>query len=159
MKSPDPRDPRFRLYRGVSLGLYLVVAVGFSSLIIFSVFRSVLSMTPSRPDAVGESLTEEQCLLEAQQLFGELEQQRKSQADEVDVTHSDQRFLKFRTQWLERKRAKEARCALSERDRARTAFALLERILDLYTTASVQFSGAVGPAVDELKNQFRGSAP
>ena len=50
-RSADPKDPQFRPYRAVSLGVYLVFTIGFSCLIIFSVYRSVLQMTPDRPPA------------------------------------------------------------------------------------------------------------
>lgn len=145
----DPKDPRFRPYRAVSLGIYLVVTIGFSCLIIFSVYRSVLNMTPDRPP-VGELRTEDACLGDARALFAELELQRQ-QAVGQSVRSSDQRFLKFRVDWLRRKRVSEASCGLENRDRVRNAFSLLERALDLYSTASVQFAGTAGPTVDELK--------
>jgi hypothetical protein len=145
----DPKDPRFRPFRAVSLGIYLVVTIGFSCLIIFSVYRSVLSMTPERPP-VGELRSEEACLADARSLFAELEQQRQ-QAVTQAVARSDQRFLKFRVEWLTRKRGFEASCGLENRDQVRKAFSLLERALDLYSTASVQFAGTAGPTLDELK--------
>jgi hypothetical protein len=151
--APDPRDPRFRPYRAVTLGIYLVVTVTFSLLIIFSVYRSVLRMTPDTLPP-GELQTEELCLRDARGLFDELEQQRKLQGDQADVVRSDQRFLQFRVEWLQRKRAIESRCGLDNRARSKAAFASLEKMLDLYTTVSVQFSGAVGPTVDEFKKQL-----
>lgn len=153
MSTDDPKDPRFGPYRAVALGIYLVVTVGFSSLIIFSVYRSVLRMTPDRPPAA-ELLSEDQCLRGLRGLFDELEGERKGQGNQPDVVHSDQRFLQFRVEWLKRKRTLESRCGLESRDRARAAFASLDRIVDLYTTASVQFSGAVGPTVDAFKKQL-----
>lgn len=148
----DPRDPRFRSFRAVSLGVYLVVTIGFSVLIIFSVYRSVLRMTPEHlPPA--ELQSEADCLKGARGLFGELELQRQKQGEEADVRHSDQRFLQFRVEWLKRKRALESHCALESRENVRAAFTSLDRVLDLYTTASVQFSGAVGPTVDDFKKR------
>ena len=147
----DPKDPRFRAYRAVSLGVYLVFTITFSCLIIFSVYRSVLRMTPERPNVGGEVLSEAECLRGANQLFTELEAQRKTQGDQADVRHSDQRFLEFRVEWLTRKVALEAKCALENREKVKDAFSSLDRVLDLYTTASVQFSGAVGPSVDSFK--------
>jgi len=149
----DPRDPRFRPYRALTLGVYLVITVGFSCLIIFSVYRSVLQMTPDRPPAA-ELRSEEECLRDARQLFVELEQERKAQGDQAVVVRSDQRFLHFRVEWLTRKRAVESHCALDSRERCKAAFGSLDRMLDLYTTASVQFSGAVGPTVDAFKKQL-----
>lgn len=156
MTAPHPRDPRFRPYRAVTLGVYLAFTIGFSCLIIFSVYRSVLRMTPDRPP-VGELQSEEACLRDARGLFTELEQVRKAQGDQAKVVGSDQRFLQFRVEWLTRKRALESHCALESRGRSRAAFASLDRMLDLYTTASVQFSGAVGPTVDAFKQQLDSS--
>ena len=145
----DPKDPRFRPFRGAAWAVYLVVACGFSSLIIFSVFKSVLSMTPEAPAFVGTPLDEGQCLGEARALFAELEARRKGLAESSEIAHADQAFLSFRVEWLTRKRATEARCVASPR--AVAAFASLDRVVDLYTTASVQFAGGVGPATDEFK--------
>ena len=78
----------------------------------------------------------------------------KGQGDQADVVHSDQRFLQFRVEWLKRKGTLESRCGLESRDRARAAFGSLDRIVDLYTTASVQFSGAVGPTIDAFKKEL-----
>lgn len=150
--SDDPKDPRFRPYRGLAWAVYLTVAVGFSSLIIYSVFKSVLTMTPDAPTSVGSPLDEAQCLARAKTLFDELEVHRKSLADAPDTSRADQAFLDFRLDWLKRKRDTEARCGLDARPRAQKAFASLERVLDLYTTASVQFAGGVGPAIDEFKS-------
>lgn len=147
----DPKDPKYRPFRAVTLGVYLVLTIVFCGLIIFSVYRSVLRMTPERPNVGGEVKTEAECLRGASGLFTELEAQRKVQGDQADVAHSDQRFLEFRVEWLTRKRALEARCALDHRDNVKAAFDSLDRVLDLYTTASVQFSGAVGPTVDAFK--------
>lgn len=154
----DPKDPKFRTFRAVSLGVYLVVTVFFSLLIIFSVYRSVLRMTPDRLP-VGQTQPEADCLRDARLLFGELETQRKLQGDQPDVAHSDQRFLQFRVEWLTRKRALESRCGLESRKGVKKAFDSLDRVLDLYTTASTQFSGGVGPALDDFKKQVEPVTP
>ena len=148
----DPRDPKYRPYRAISLGIYLTVTIVFSILIIFSVYRSVLRMTPELPPP-GDIQSEAACLRDVKQLFVELEAQRKVQGDQPDVAHSDQRFLQYRVEWLTRKRALESRCALDNRQAVKKAFDSLDRVLDLYTTASTQFSGSVGPAVDDFKKQ------
>jgi hypothetical protein len=149
--SDDPKDPRYRPYRGVAWVAYLIFAVGFSSLIIFSVFKSVLSMTPEPPAYAGAPLDEAQCLNEARNLFTELEARRKGLGDSKEIVKSDQAFLDFRLEWLTRKRSVEARCGLDSRPRTKAAYDSLDRVMDLYTTASVQFAGAVGPATDEFK--------
>ncbi len=153
--SSDPKEPRLRPFRGAAWALYLTFAVGFSGLIIFSVFKSVLKMTPGHPETA-QVVSEAECLRDARGLFVELEQYRKDYASAPDVTHADARFLKFRVSWLERERALEARCAVESRPSLKAAFASLERVMDLYTTSSVQFSGGVGPAVDELKQRLDG---
>lgn len=154
--SDNPKDPRFRPYRGLAWAGYLVFAVGFSSLIIFSVFKSVLSMTPDAPAFAGSSLDEAQCMGEARNLFTELESRRKGLGDSKEIVKSDQAFLDFRLDWLTRKRAIEARCGLGSRPRVKATYDSLDRVMDLYTTASVQFAGAVGPATDELKTLLDG---
>ncbi len=153
--APDPKDPQFRSFRGGAWVLYLTFAVGFSTLIIVSVFKSVLAMSPEQPTTTQVS-SEAECLRDGRSLFLELEQYRKDYTNGSDVAHADQRFLKFRVSWLQQKRAFEARCAVESRPAVKAAFSSLERVLDLYTTSSVQFSGGVGPAVDELKQQLDG---
>jgi hypothetical protein len=150
--SDDPKEPRYRPYRGLAWAGYLVFAVGFSSLIVFSVFKSVLAMTPEPPAYAGAPLDEIQCFNEAKNLFNELESHRKGLADSKEIVKSDQAFLEFRLEWLTRKRSVEARCGLDSRPRTKAAYDSLDRVMDLYTTASVQFAGAVGPATDEFKN-------
>ncbi len=154
MSQIDPRDPRFKVARRVTLGLYLTFACGFSSLIIYSVFKSVIEMSPGQPPPAGTPLAESECITGARELFGELDRRRQLAATGSDVAHADQSFLEFRVQWLERKRALEARCGLDSRESLRETFATLQKVLDLYTTSSVQFAGGVGPAVDELKSQL-----
>ncbi len=153
MSTVDPRDPRFRSARRVVLGLYLAFAVLFSCLVIFSVFKSVLAMSPSRPAATGQ-LSEVECTTGARRLFYELDHRRQQAAQGKDVAHADQGFLEFRIEWLTRMRALEAQCGLEARPSLRATFGALERVLDLYTTSSVQFAGGVGPAVDELKSRL-----
>lgn len=157
MSAPPPKDPRFRPFRAVSWAVYLVVAVGFSSLIIYSVFRSVLNMTPSRPPSGGPLLAEAECVTRARALFDELERERRALTEVAPTRQADQRFLKFRVDWHTRQQQLESQCAAGERPRLKRAFATLDRLLDLYTTATVQFSGAVGPAVDELRRQLDGA--
>lgn len=153
--APDPKDPRFRSFRGAAWALYLTFAVGFSGLIIYSVFKSVLEMSPERPPS-SEVISEGECLREARGLFNELEYYRKEATASPDIAHADQRFLKVRVSWLKRKRELEARCGLESRAGLKATFASLERVLDLYTTGTVQFASGVGPAVDELKRQLEG---
>jgi hypothetical protein len=153
MSQIDPKDPRFKVARRVTLGLYLTFACGFSCLIIYSVFKSVIEMSPQQR-AASATLTESECIGGARELFGELDRRRQLAATGPDVAHADQSFLEFRVKWLERKRALEASCSLDTRPSLKDTFVTLEKVLNLYTTNSVQFAGGVGPSVDELKSQL-----
>lgn len=151
--SDDPKDPRFRAYRAAALGVYLVIACVFSVLIIYSVFKSVLGMTPDRVEFVGTAMGEDECLRQARSFFEQLEQQRK-EITTLDTVRGDDRFLQFRIDWLTRKRRIEAQCAVDSREKLKTVYGSLEHLMDLYTTDSVQFSSAIGPAVETLKSQL-----
>lgn len=157
MSAPgDPKDLRFRPFRAAAWAVYLVVSVGFSSLIIYSVFRSVLNMTPDAPRGGAQVLAEDACAREVRALFLELEGRRQQLAQGGDARTADQRFIAFRLEWLRREKELEARCVVDGAGRQRLArlFATMERVLDLYTTATVQFSGGVGPAIDDLRAQL-----
>lgn len=152
----DPKDPRFRPFRTAAWAVYLVVAVGFSSLIIYSVFSSVFRMTPGRPTGITDIMTEKDCAIEARALLADLDEHRKALFADKDTRTADQRFLPFRNDLLRRKKLLEARCAIDAKERAalRDMFATLDQVLDLYTTSTVQFAGGVGPALDSLKEQL-----
>jgi hypothetical protein len=152
MSPTDPKDPRFRPFRAASWAIYLVVAVGFSGLIIFSVFKSVIAMTPDRPEPAGQALSAAECVGQARGLLERLETQRRA-FSEADATKADRRFLEFRTGWLAEKRVLESRCALGDPGRKKLAdvFGELERLLDHTTTSSVQFSGAVAPTLEAVR--------
>ncbi len=155
MTAPDPRDPRFQPFRALAWAFYLVVAVGFSSLIIYSVFKSVFEMTPDRQRPSPDVLSVTQCVNGAKAMFAELEQERTNHA-EGSATTADRRFLEFRIDWLSRKRRLEAECAIEAPDRAslKAAMVTLDHVLDLYTTSSVQFASGVGPSVERLRAEF-----
>ncbi|MEW6430964.1 MAG: hypothetical protein AB1730_05590 [Myxococcota bacterium] len=155
MSVPEPKDPRFRPFRTAAWGLYLVVAVGFSSLVVYSVFRSVVAMTPKRPAASGQALPVPECVAQARALLDRLDAQRRDFSQPA-ATRADQRFLGFRDGWLKDKRALEARCGLEDpgREKLTEAFDELERLLDLYTTSSVQYAGAVAPTLESLRERL-----
>jgi hypothetical protein len=155
MSDAPANDPRFRAFRGALWAVYLVVSVGFSLLIIFSVFKSVLSMTPERPPEGPDVLTVGQCVAGTRAMFEELDSARRAHS-EGEATSADRRFLDFRNDWLSRKRRLEAECALGrpERHELRELLASLDRVLDLYTTGSVQFASAVGPSVERFRAQL-----
>jgi hypothetical protein len=140
-----------------TLGLYLVFAVTFSALIIYSVIRSVLAMTPPQVQPGREVYTQGQCVAGARALFAELEAERRG-FSEGGGGSADHRFLEFRGDWLTRKRRLEAGCGLErpERRHIREVLESLEGLVDLYTTASVQFAGSLGPALDRVQGQLDG---
>lgn len=160
MTAPDPRDPRFRPFRTAAWAVYLTVAVGFSALIVYSVFKSVVSMTPDRPAAAGEALPVADCVRSLRGLADELDAQRHA-FSRADARQADQRFLEFRVGWLTRKRALEVQCATAAPGRAKLAGAFdeLERLMDLTTTSSVQFSGAIAPTLESFRERLGEAAP
>jgi hypothetical protein len=146
---------RYRPFRTAALAIYLVFAVTFSALIIYSVIASVLGMTPAHPGASPEVYTAAQCTAGARALLEELDQERRGFA-EGDPAWADHRFLEFRGDWLLRKRRLEAGCGLErpERQALRDALEEMEGLIDLYTTASVQFAGSLGPALKQVRGQL-----
>lgn len=151
MTSPPTSDPRFRPFRGASWALYLVVAIGYSSLVIYSVTKSVFEMSPGRPSSsttkpIGE------CVGRARASFETLETERRR----LGVDHAvdaDQRWLVFRTGWMRDVRQLEAECDLDDSSRVelKRTFDLLERVMDLATVQATQVSGQLGPALDEVR--------
>lgn len=133
-------------------GLYLALVAVFCLMVIVSVVRSVRAMTPEKRPEVSPPLTVRECLDQAQTLYGELEIARKKMGEGAARTAA-QRWSNFRIGWLERLRVLESQCAPSSRSRPGLApvFAELQKLVDLYTTHAVQYSGEVGPAVDRLK--------
>ncbi len=154
-----PSDQQLRPYRAVSWLAYLVMAVGFSSLVIFSVTKSVFSMTPARPGQV-EALTEAQCADRLRALFVELDTERKAMGD-TTARGADQRWLTFRNGWVGRSATLEAQCQLSDpaRQPLKRAFALLNEVMDLSTIQSAQFEAQMGPSLDELRAQLEALQP
>jgi hypothetical protein len=149
----NPRDPRFRPFRIAAYGLYLVVVCVFSALIIFSVVRSVVSMTPGRPPDAAMPLSERECLQGVELLWRRLEAERQGFSREQDARKVDDRWTRFRVEWLTELRQLEANCGTRSRNREALAevFERLEKVQDLYTTQSVQYSGESGPAIDKLR--------
>ncbi len=159
MNAKATSDRRFVRFRALSWAVYLVVAVGFSCLVIYSVFSSVFAMTPERPEThVGLRLEPRACLAEFRRLAEELNRSRIDVVREGNPRTADQRFLVFRTEWLQKKREIEARCAIEESDRSQLeeTSAALEHLLDLYTTGTIQFSSAIGPTVDKVNRLLEG---
>ena len=147
------RDPRFRSFRIAAYALYLVVVVGFCGLIIASVVRSVIAMTP-KPKPGGERvLSMQECIDRASALWQELDGQRQLLGQEVPARATDETWSRFRVRWLGELRDVQSLCALDSRARKplRRAFERLERLQDLYMTHAVQFAGEIGGTLDEFR--------
>lgn len=153
---PDPKEPRYRPFRAAAYGLHITASTLLSLWIIVNVSRSVAAMTPERQPPSLQVLSYRECLDAAQVLWGDLEAEREKLVRTQPASDVDQVWMRFRTAWLERLRAREAECALKSRDRAplQAVFQRLEQVLDLYTIHAVQYAGEVGGAVDTLQGAF-----
>jgi hypothetical protein len=147
--APQARNARYRPFRALALGAYLVVVVGFCSLVIISVVRSVLEMTPRRPPNASEHLSLKDCALRAQDLYDQLETRRQELSTVQPAAEASLRWTSFRVEWLNGLRQAEASC--SEQPLQREVFNRLETLENLYTTSAVQYSGEMGPAVDSFR--------
>jgi hypothetical protein len=155
----DPsKDPRFRPFRAAAYGVYIIVVAIFSVWIIINVSRSVMSMTPNKLPLAepAQVLSFRECLDGAQALWTDLESQREKLVRNVPARSVDQEWMRIRTDWLQRLRERESKCALSSRERTelRVVFLRLEEVQDLYTIHAVQYAGEVGGAVDALQAAF-----
>lgn len=157
MERDNPKDPRFRGYRIAMYAVYLTLVGTISLLVINSVVRSVIQMSPARPPAAEPTLTVRECLDSAERLFRDLEESRRRLTDQPHARTADDAWGQFRVQWLSRKREQEARCALESRSRrpVRDVYARLERVMDLYTIHATQYAGEIGFTVDALKDTLR----
>ena len=155
-KRKDPKDPRFRVFRGLAYGAYIAVVSVFCLLVIWSVSRSVAAMTPERLPQDPQALTFRECLDGAQGLWGELEREREALVRLSPARQVDREWMTFRTRWLTDLRALEARCAPGARGREPLGaiFKRLEQVVDLYTTHAVQYALEVGGHVDALQEAF-----
>lgn len=137
-------------------GLYLVVTVGFSSSLIYQVYKSTHAMTYGVKEHATTTITPRECVDGAEALFKELEAQREAMNDPPNVRAADQKWLENRGDWVERFRDLEAQCALDSQTRGalKDLFKKLEKVADLYTTHAVQYAGHVGPGADELATMF-----
>ncbi|HLL54868.1 MAG TPA: hypothetical protein VK447_15040 [Myxococcaceae bacterium] len=157
--APDksPLDPRLRPFRVAAYAFYLVVVSVFCLFIIFSVFRSVYAMSPSRKPSSAETLTVRECLDGAEALWRELDDHRRELSTRAPARRADQEWTGFRVGWLNRLRELESRCAVESQGRApiRVVFERLDGLMDLYTTHAVQFAGAVGGPVDAFRESLQ----
>ncbi len=147
--APKARNARYRPFRAVALGAYLVVVLVFSGLVIISVVRSVLEMTPRKPLNATERLGAKECAVRAQELYAQLETRRQDLSEVQPAAEASLRWTSFRVEWLNGLRQAEASC--SEDALRRDVFERLETLENLYTTSAVQYSGEMGPAVDSFR--------
>ncbi len=147
--APKVRNARYRPFRAVALGAYLLVVLTFSALVIFSVVRSVLQMTPHQPLHVPERLSAQECARRAQQLYEQLETRRQGLSAVQPAAEASLRWTSFRVAWVNELRQAQASCA--EDSPRRDVFQRLETLENLYTTSAVQYSGEMGPAVDAFR--------
>jgi hypothetical protein len=148
------RDPRYRRFRIAAYALYLAVVVGFCGMLIVSVVRSVIAMTPRVTSGGPRVLTVQECVDQASALWQELDTQRQQLSREVPAKTTDEKWSRFRVRWLGRLRETQSLCALDSRARRplRRAFESLEHLQDLYMTHAVQFAGEIGPTLDEFRS-------
>ncbi len=154
MATTPPTQAQLRPYRGAAWALYLVVAVGFSSLVIYSVTKSVFQMSPDRP-APATAKSVEVCAAGLTALYDTLEGERQK-LTAPRASEADRRWLTFRTGWMVRLRELEAECALeeSERSELKVAFTGLNKVMDLSTVEATQLAGQLGPALDTFRQQL-----
>lgn len=148
--APDPKDPTLRPFRGLAWGLYLLVAVGFSLMVTYSVTRSVWLMTPQRELPVDTVQLEPQlCRDLGRRLAGELEDRRRLMGGlDGSVAAFDARWAEFRLRWLKELRAAEVSCDVEREDRRalKRLFAKLEQLGDVYAIHGTQYASQVNPA-------------
>jgi hypothetical protein len=147
--APKARNARYRPFRALALGAYLVVVLTFSALVIVSVVRSVLEMTPRKPLNATERLSRQECAVRAQELYEQLETRRQELSSVQPAAEASLRWTSFRVEWLNGLRQAEASC--SEDPVRRDVFGRLETLENVYTTSAVQYSGEMGPAVDSFR--------
>lgn len=145
MAEEKPKDPRLRPYRIAAWVVYLVVTVGFSSLVIYSVASQALkrrittNVSAQRPAAECSSL--------ALGLFNELEQWRggvSAQNEREDL------LVQFRQGWQQRFADAKASCRVAE-----PVFDALDAVFVAYTIESAQYVGEAGPAVDAFRTALK----
>jgi hypothetical protein len=152
-KERQARNARYRPFRALALSAYLVVVVVFCGMVIVSVVRSVLEMTPRRPLDVSERLGPKECAARALGLYDELEARRQGLSGVQPASEASVGWTRFRVEWLNRLRQAEASCEVDAPGREDVArvFRRLENLEDVYTTSAVQYSGETGPAVDAFR--------
>lgn len=148
MATGTPSDARFRPFRGAAWALYLIMAVGYSSLVIYSVTKSVMAMSP-RAETNGTKLDAKACVSGVRELFGELSRTRHGLSAD-SVRDADKRWLAFRNEWVVRFNTLEDQCRDVNEPALKRAFVELDRVMDHATVDATRLSGQLGPALDAL---------
>jgi hypothetical protein len=159
VSKPDnnPRDPRYRPFRVAMYAIYLTAVGIISLLVVNSVLRSVIRMTPAHKPPAEHTLTARECLDAADELWGQMERERRGLTEQKVAHLADDHWSEFRVSWLERKRDLESKCALESRNREplKKVYARLERVMDLYTIHATQYAGEIGLSVDALRESMK----
>jgi hypothetical protein len=152
MAASAQHPPLVQWVRRAVFATYLTAAVGYSSMVIFSVFRSVSRHSPGRPLASAAPAEMQYCTDSFRALFDELDAKRHA-VRQIPAATIEQVWMDFRLQWLQRKRALETACAVDAKGRESLAVAsgALESVLDASTTHVIQFAGQLAP----LEERFR----
>jgi hypothetical protein len=127
-----------------------VIAVGYSSLVIYSVTRSVFDMSPDRPTNTSVQSVDA-CVKGLSGLFDELEAERRQLTATGTAADADQRWMTFRNGWVVRMRGLEAQCDLEQRAELKIAFDQLNQVMDQATVQATQVAGQLGPALDAFR--------
>ena len=147
--APKVRNARYRPFRAVALGAYLVVVLTFSGLVILSVVRSVLNMTPHQPPTAMERLTATQCAARAQELYEQLEARRQGLSSVEPAAEASLRWTAFRVAWGNGLR--QAQAELRRRPPGPGRLQPPRDAGEPLHHAAVQYSGEMGPAVDAFR--------
>ena len=147
------KDPRYLPFRVAAYALYLLVVIVFCILLISSVVRSVIAMTPTQSSTAAPIISVRECADRADDLWQQLDRQRQALSSEAPAAATAQRWSEFRVAWLQRLRDAESSCALPTHSRRglKMAFDRLEHLQDLYMTHAVQFAGEIGDTLDSFR--------
>jgi hypothetical protein len=144
-------EHQFKGARRFALAVYLVVAVGYSCAVIYSVFRSVFQHSPGRQAATAVVADANLCRTEFTALFSQLRAERQ-QLYALKSEALERTWMSKRLELLTHKRALESACDIgkSAAPELNEASARLESLIDATTIAATQFANQLAP----LESQF-----
>ena len=154
------KSGRLGPFRTLAFALHLAAVGAFCLLVIVSVVRSVIAMSPPKLSPTPTTLSYSDCLERAQVLWIDLENHRQMLSLHKPVTLAAQSWPEFRLAWIQRLRGLESECSRPTLDRKaiNSVIEQLERVQNLYATHATQYAGEIGPAVDAL-NALLSAAP